>query len=433
MIELAQLRRDPDRVASALGRRGVAREAVDATLVADTDHRTALQRTEQLRAEIKALSRAVGELRRAGDVAAAANLADQSRQLGVQEADAAEVARALGELVRERLLDLPNVPEDEVPDGLDETGNVELRRWWPGIDNGAPFPTYESHQRVPHWEIATELGLLDLPAGARLSGSMFPLYCGDGARLERALTAYALNQHEDAYVEIRPPTLVLTETMTSTGHLPKNADDMYAIERDGLWAIPTGEVPLTSMRRDEILELVELPVRYCAYTACFRREAGAAGRDTRGLLRSHEFDKVELFAYCAPDQAEDGFNDILARAEAILRDLQLAYRVVDLCCGDLGTASQRTYDLEVYAPGVDQWLEVSSVSRFGTFQARRANVRYRTSDGTTAFVQTINGSALAWSRVWPTIVETYRQPDGSVRVPDVLVPFFNGRATLGDR
>jgi seryl-tRNA synthetase len=221
--------------------------------------------------------------------------------------------------------------------------------------------------------------------------------------------------------------------MMSTGHLPKSADDMYSIERDGLWAIPTAEVPLTSMHRGEILDEARLPIRLTAHTACFRREAGAAGRDTRGLLRVHEFEKVELFAYCTPEQAPEAFADILERAEATLRALGLTYRVLRLCTGDLGTSSARTFDLEVFSPGVDKWLEVSSVSWFSDFQARRANVRYRTSDGTTALVHTVNGSALGWARVWAALVETYRQPDGSVQLPDVLAPYLGGQTTIPTR
>jgi seryl-tRNA synthetase len=331
------------------------------------------------------------------------------------------------------LLALPNVPAPFVPDGLDEHDNVELRQWWVGKDEDLEFPTYAEHQRVPHWEIGTELGILDLEAGAKLAGSMFPLYRGDGSRLLRALGFFALDRHRDAYEEIRPPSFALTETMMSTGHLPKSADDMYAIERDGLWAIPTAEVPLTSMHRGEILDEASLPIRLTAQTACFRREAGAAGRDTRGLLRVHEFDKVELFAYCTPEQADGAYTDILERAESLLQALGLTYRVLELCTGDLGTSSARTNDLEVFSPGVDRWLEVSSVSWYRDFQARRANVRYRTSDGSIAFVHTVNGSALAWARIWATLVETYRQPDGSIILPDVLAPYLGGQTTIGLR
>ncbi|HVB19401.1 MAG TPA: aminoacyl--tRNA ligase-related protein, partial [Acidimicrobiales bacterium] len=249
----------------------------------------------------------------------------------------------------------------------------------------------------------------------------------------RALGAFALDAHHDAYEEIRPPSFALTETMTSTGHLPKSEDDMYSIPRDDLWAIPTAEVPLTSMNRGEILDEAALPIRLTAQTACFRREAGAAGRDTRGLLRVHEFDKVELFAYCTPEQAEAAHADILARAENLLQSLGLTYRLLDLCAGDLGTSSARTIDLEVFSPGVDRWLEVSSVSWFRDFQARRANVRYRRGDGTTALVHTVNGSALAWARIWAALVETYRQLDGSVELPAVLAPYLGGHTRLTKR
>jgi seryl-tRNA synthetase len=259
---------------------------------------------------------------------------------------------------------------------------------------------------------------------------MFPLFRGAGARLLRSLGAFALNAHMADYEEIRPPSFALTETMMSTGHLPKSVDDMYAIERDDLWAIPTAEVPLTSMNRGEILDEKQLPIRMTAQTACFRREAGAAGRDTRGLLRVHEFDKVELFAYCTPDQADDAHADILARAESLLQALGLTYRALDLCTGDLGTSSARTVDLEVFSPGVDRWLEVSSVSWFRDYQARRANVRYRTAEGTTALVHTVNGSALAWARIWAALVETCRQVDGSVRLPDVLAPYMGDQLVI---
>ena len=433
MIDLVQLRREPDVVIAALARRGVARSALEEIVALDAEHRRLLQESEALRAEVKRLSRAVGEARRAGDADAAATLTDQSRNLGDEERRASEATDAVAVTLRERLLLLPNLPDERVPDGLDDAENVEVRRWWPGWDAGAPAPTYADHQRVPHWEVGAALGILDMEAGAKLAGSMFPLFRGDGSRLVRALGAFALDRHRDAYEEIRPPSVALTETMTSTGHLPKSADDMYAIERDDLWAIPTAEVPLTSLHRGEILEESALPMRLSAQTACFRREAGAAGRDTRGLLRVHEFDKVELFAYCTPDQAEAAHADILRRAEELVRALALSYRLVTLCTGDLGTASAYTVDIEVFSPGVDRWLEVSSVSWFRDFQARRANVRYRTGDGATALVHTVNGSALAWPRIWAALVETHRQPDGSVILPAVLAPYFGGDPTIRPR
>ena len=429
MIDLAQLRREPDVVKAALARRGVSVDLMDQIIALDVQHRALLQEAERLRAEVKDLSRQVGEARRAKDSATADALAEQSREVGERERQATETMETVGATLRGELLMIPNLPSEDTPDGADENDNVEVRRWWVGMDKGAPFPEFADYQRLPHWDVAKELNILDLEAGAKLAGSMFPLYRGDGSRLLRALGAFALDQHRDAYEEIRPPSFALTETMMSTGHLPKSQDDMYAIERDDLWAIPTAEVPLTSMRRGEILNEAELPLRMTAQTACFRREAGSAGRDTRGLLRVHEFDKVELFAYCTPEQAPAAHADILARAERLLQLLELPYRVLDLCAGDLGTSSARTVDLEVFSPGVDRWLEVSSVSWFRDFQARRANVRYRTAEGT-AFVHTVNGSALAWARIWAALVEINRQADGSVKVPAVLQPYLGGQTHL---
>jgi len=429
MIDIAQLRREPDVVKAGLARRGVTNDVLDSIIALDVAHRQRLQEAEKLRADVKELSRQVGEARRAKDNETAEALTAQSRELGEAERAASEVAEELAATLRGELLMIPNLPSEDTPDGADESQNVEVRRWWVGMDEGAPFPTYAEHQRMPHWDVAKELNILDLEAGVKLAGSMFPLYRGDGSRLLRAFGAFALDQHRDAYEEIRPPSFALTETMMSTGHLPKSQDDMYAIERDDLWAIPTAEVPLTSMHRNEILDAATLPIRMTAQTPCFRREAGSAGRDTRGLLRVHEFDKVELFAYCLPEQAVAAHADILARAEGLLQKLGLTYRVLDLCAGDLGTSSARTVDLEVFSPGVDRWLEVSSVSWFRDFQARRANVRYRTESGT-QFVHTVNGSALAWARIWAAVVETNRLEDGSVKVPDVLVPYLGGQTHL---
>ncbi|MDE3044365.1 MAG: serine--tRNA ligase [Acidobacteriota bacterium] len=430
MIDLVQLRREPDEIKAALARRGVSSATMDEVIVLDVEHRRLLQEAESLRAEIKDLSRQVGEARRDQDTDRAESLTARSRALGDEERAAREATDRVAASLREALLMIPNVPADDVPEGLDENDNVEIDRWWVGKEEGQPFPEYAPHQRVAHWDVGKELGILDLEAGARLAGSMFPLYRGAGARLLRALGAFALDAHLDDYEEIRPPSFALTETMTSTGHLPKSQDDMYAIPRDDLWAIPTAEVPLTSMHRGEILDESRLPIRLTAQTACFRREAGAAGRDTRGLLRVHEFDKVELFAYCTPEQADAAHADILARAEGLLRSLGLTYRLLRLCTGDLGSSSARTIDLEVFSPGVDRWLEVSSVSWFRDYQARRANVRYRRADGTTALVHTVNGSALAWARIWAALVETYRQSDGTVQLPDVLSPYLGGRTRL---
>jgi seryl-tRNA synthetase len=433
MIDLAQLRREPDTVKAALARRGVSLATVDEILALDLEHRRLLQGAEALRAEVKELSRQVGEARRNNDAETAEQLTSKSRDVGDRERVASEESERVAATLRETLLMIPNVPDPRVPEGVDDSENVEIRRWWVGMDAGAPQPSYEEFQRVPHWEIGNELGILDMESGAKLAGSMFPLFRGAGSRLLRALSAFSLDHNDHEYEEIRPPSFALTETMMATGHLPKSADDMYAIERDGLWAIPTAEVPLTSLHRGDILDEAVLPLRLSAQTACFRREAGAAGRDTRGLLRVHEFDKTELFAYCTPEQADDAHADILRRAEELLQALGLTYRLLTLCTGDLGTASAYTIDLEVFSPGVDRWLEVSSVSWYRDFQSRRANVRYRTSDGTTALVHTVNGSVFGWVRVWAALVETYRQADGSVTLPEVLAPYLGGDTTIRAR
>ncbi|MEY2407309.1 MAG: seryl-tRNA synthetase [Acidimicrobiaceae bacterium] len=438
MIDVRRIRADLEGVRAALARRGDPSVLVELDAVAELDERQRrlMVERDELRARIKSLSKDVGRLRKEGRADEAEALQAESRALGELEAELAARHDALAEEIRGILLRIPNLPSPDAPDGAGPEDNVVLRVH--GFDPDA----YGEHQRVPHWEVAEQLGILDPERAVKLSGSMFSLYRGMGARVLRALTQLALNRHstgDGAYEEVRPPTFVRSETMVSTGHLPKFADDAYHLERDDLWAIPTAEVPLTSMHRDEVLDEADLPRRFCAYTPCFRREAGSAGADTRGVLRTHEFDKVELFAYCTPEQSAAGHADILARAEAIVTDLGLAYRVLDLCTGDLGFSNARTFDIEVYAPGVDRWLEVSSVSWYADFQARRANVRYRPAATSgdkpkgTEVANTLNGSALAWPRIWAALLETYRQPDGSVALPEVLHPYLGGATTITAR
>jgi seryl-tRNA synthetase len=427
MIDIRLAREDPDAVKAALARRGVDPAEIDNLLDADGRARNAVGRRDELRARVKDLSRHVAEARRAGDDGLAGRLTAESRALGDEATGLGAEADAAQAEVRDRLLWLPNIPAAEAPDGVGPDDNPTVRRW--------PHEprTYADHQKVPHWEVGEALGILDMERGAKLSGSMFPLYRGAGARLIRALTAFALDHHADAFEEIRPPTLVRTDTMVATGQLPKFADDAYHLERDDLWAIPTAEAPLTSMYRDEIIDESALPMKLTAATACFRREAGAAGRDTRGLLRVHEFDKVELFAYTTADQAAGLHADMVERVEVLLRALDLEYRVLDLCTGDLGNSSARTFDLEVFAPGSDMWLEVSSVSWFRDYQARRANIRYRPAGGgSPVFVHTLNGSALAWARIWAALIETGRQAGGSVVLPEALAPYL-GPTTITSR
>ena len=424
MIDIRLVREDRAAVEASLGRRGVDPDEVERLYQADQRARSAVQRRDQIRGRVKDLSRQVGEARRSGDGDRAARVTEESRALGDDEKAAEAEADQAQEAVHQLLLWLPNMPAADAPDGAGPEDNVVVRRW------PEEARRYGDYQRVPHWEVGPELGLLDLERGAKLSGSMFPLFRGEGSRLLRALTAFALDRHAD-YEEIRPPTLVRTETMESTGHLPKFADEAYHVERDDLWAIPTAEVPLTSMHRGDVLEEAALPLRLTAATACFRREAGAAGRETRGLLRVHEFDKVELFAYATADQAEDLHAEMVSRVDDLLQALDLDYRVLDLCTGDLGNSAARTFDFEVYAPGADQWLEVSSVSWFGDYQARRANVRYRPAEGgSPRFVHTLNGSALAWARIWAALIEKGRRPDGTVELPRVLGPYLGDRLVV---
>ena len=425
MLDVRRLRSEPDVVRAALARKGADTAEVDRAIAVDAARRGTAERRDHVRSVVNRLSKEVGRLRAAGDAATAEAKMAESRSLGDEERGLAAEEDALAAELHDLLLRIPNTPDPDAPDGAGEEDNVVVRV--EGHDPGG----YGDHQRVPHWEIGAELGILDLERGAKIAGSMFPLYRGAGAKLLRALTWWALERHGDAFEEIRPPTLVRSETLTASGQLPKFADDAYRIERDDLWAIPTGEVPLTSLGRDEILAERDLPVRLMTATACYRRESGSAGRDTRGVLRSHEFDKVEILAYATPEQAPELLHEMLARAESMLVELGLAYRVLDICTGDMGQTHHRSFDLEVYSPGCDLWLEVSSVSWFSDYQARRANIRFRR-EGTRKVepVHTLNGSALAWSRIWPAILETHRRPDGSIALPEPLRPFFGGGDTL---
>lgn len=435
MIDIRTLREAPEFVSLELAKRGVSDDEIRLLMELDERFRDAVLRRDGIRGSINSLSKEIAEAMRSKDLSRVEELKETSRELGAELSALERIATELEVKRRDQLLVIPNLPSPDAPDGRSEEDNKILRYWHPEqgeLSSDTPLNlSYEEFQRLPHWEIGSAGKLLDLERAAKISGSMFALYRGDGARLIRALTSFALDRHSELFEEIRPPLFVKRETMVSTGHLPKFADDAYAIERDDLYAIPTSEVPLTSMAMDEILSEADLPLRFTAATPCFRREAGSAGKDTRGLLRLHEFDKVELLAYCTPQQAQSTHALLLSQAESILRELGLTYRVLDLCTGDLGSSSARTFDLEVYSPGTDKWLEVSSVSWFSDYQARRANIRYRPTDGSgVAFVHTLNGSALAWARIWAAIVEVYHNKDGSVTIPICLRPYFGGRDHL---
>lgn len=421
MLDIKLLRTDPDAVKAAIARRGDDTSGIDRAVELDASVRAVGTERDDIRSRVNALSKEIGALHRNGKGDEASALQDESKALGEREKSLAAEADELQAALRQQLLHIANMPAPDAPDGLTEDDNIVVR-----VEDHDP-DGYAEHQKVPHWEVGEQLGILDVDRAVKMSGSMFAMYRGAGAHLLSALINYGLDRNRDAFEQIRPPTVVKTDTMIGTGHLPKFSDDAYHLERDDLWAIPTAEVPLTSMVAGEVLDESELPMRLMAHTSCYRREAGSAGRDTRGLLRVHEFDKVELYAFCTPDQAQAMHMEILERAENAIRDLGLAHRVLDLACGDISGAGARTYDIEVFAPGADRWLEVSSVSWCTDYQARRANIRYR-SEGEkgTQFVHSLNGSGLAVPRVWAGIVETYRQPDGSVKIPEALQPYMGG-------
>jgi len=380
---------------------------------------------DAIRHRVNQISSQIGAFRREGKGQSGDELMDESRQLGDKEQKLAAECDQVNATLRDLLLSVPNIIHQDVPDGATDRDN-------PVVSGPHNLPaTFADFQRIPHWESATALGILDNERAVKISGAMFTMPRGAGATLSRALCQYALDQNADAFEEIRPPSLVTTTTLTATGQLPKFADDAFYIERDGLWCIPTAESPLTSIHSGEVLAENVLPLRYMSYTSCYRREAGSAGRDTRGMLRSHEFDKVEVFSLATPEQASDMLNELLGRVERVIAGLGLPYRTIEICAGDLGQSHHRSFDVEVYAPGCDQWLEVSSVSWFSDYQARRADIRFkRVGQKGTEFAHTLNGSALAVPRVWAAIVENFRQADGSIRVPDVLAPYMRGISVI---
>jgi seryl-tRNA synthetase len=417
MIDLKRLRQDPD-----AGRAGLARrldpsldEQVGRVLQLDQRHRERLARFEALRAERKAASEEVA--RRKKNKESADDLLARLKASGEEEKSLEAQVRESEAQLSNELLYLPNFLLDEVPDG-DASANRVVRAW------GTP-PTF-GFQPKPHWELGAALGILDLPAGAKIAGSGFPLLRGRGARLSRALAGFMLDLHvqEHGYLEVAPPYVVNEASLVGTGQLPKFAEELYTVTADRLFLIPTAEVPVTNIHRDEILDGARLPIGYVAWTPCFRREAGAHGKDTRGLIRVHQFDKVELVRFTRPEASETEHELITGHAETVLQRLELPYRVVDLAAGDTSSSSAHTFDLEVWAPGVGAWLEVSSSSTFTDYQARRANIRYRPDPGAgPRFVHTLNASGVAFPRCLIALLENGQQADGSVRLPDALVPY----------
>jgi seryl-tRNA synthetase len=430
VIDVRLLRTQPDLVRAALARRGKPEllDQVDQASHLDEQSRDIVAQRDAIRAQVNELSKQVGALRRDGRTDEAEARQAESRALGEREGSLAAEYDAVQAALREVLLRIPNLPHPDAPDGADDREN-------PVVKGPVNMPAaFDEHQRVPHWDTAAALGILDNERATKISGAMFTMQRGLGATLARALCQYALDSNADAFEEVRPPSLVTTATLTATGQLPKFADDAYAIERDDLWCIPTAEVPLTSLYAGEVLDESALPVRLMAHTSCYRREAGSAGRDTRGMLRAHEFDKVEILSVATPEQGPAMLLEIVDRAERLIAGLGLPYRIIEICTGDMGQSHHRSFDLEVYAPGCDNWLEVSSCSWFSDYQARRADIRYRkTGEKGTFVANTLNGSALAVPRVWAAILENYRQPDGSVLVPTALHPYMRGHQVITPR
>ena len=411
MIDLKLLRASPGQVRSALARRGDASltRLLDEIEALDMKRRTLTAQLDTLKAERNDAAKADALAAKAGGLSA--TVVAERRKLGERITNLESEQRQIETTLEAKALFVPNLPLPDVPDE-----QTVVREW------GTPVPKGGK----PHWEIAERLGILDLPRGAKLSGSGFPVLVGMGARLARGLINFMLDLHtrEHGYIEIEPPLLVRPDVMTGTGQLPKFEDDMYRLRNDELFLIPTAEVPVTNFHREEILDGTTLPKGYVAYTPCFRREAGAAGKDTRGLLRVHQFDKVELVRFSSPGDSPAEHEKLTGHAEEVLRRLGLAYRVAVLPANDFGFAAAKTYDLEAWAPGVGQWLEVSSSSTFTDYQARRAGIRARPKPGDKPeFVHTLNASGVALPRTIAAMLETHQQPDGSVTIPPALVPY----------
>jgi seryl-tRNA synthetase len=424
MLDVRKIRENPELFRERLSRRNAGDDLLIAKVLSlDEQRRKRLQESEALKGERNRASKEIGALKsKGGDVA------EKSAQMKVVGEEIARLDRELAELETEQndlLLRIPNMPHETVPVGKTAEDNRVEREF------GAK-PSFDFTPK-PHWEIASALGLLDLEAATKISGSGFIVYRGPGARLQRALINYLLDLHtgEHGYTEVSPPFLVRGESMIGTGQLPKFAEDMYRVEEEPpLYLVPTAEVPVTNLHREEILPASRLPIQYAAYTPCFRREAGSAGRDTRGIIRVHQFDKVELVHVVTPEESYRTLEVLVGHAERVLQELGLHYRVLSLCTGDMGFGAAKCYDLEVWAPGVGAWLEVSSCSNFEDFQARRMNLRYKNAEGKNIFCHTLNGSGVALPRLFIALLETFQQADGHVVIPPVLRPYLKSLAQL---
>jgi len=422
MLDLKFVRERSDEVKAGLRRRGV---EIDLTefLAHDEKRRSAQTQVEELRRKRNAVSEEIGRLKKAGQqadekVAEMRAVGDSIAQLEVGVRESEEAQRAI-------LLNIPNIPHASVPEGKNETDNVEVKRWAP---EGTEPPRF-SFEPKPHWDLAEYLAIIDFDRAAKITGARFALYMGQGAQLERALINFMLDLHtrEHGYLEVLPPFMVNRASMTATGQLPKFEEELFKVENGTYFLIPTAEVPVTNIHQDEIIPGESLPVKYTAFTPCFRREAGSYGKDTRGLIRQHQFNKVELVKFSRPEDSYQELELLLADAEDVLKRLGLPYRVITLCTGDMGFSAAKTYDIEVWLPGQGRYREISSCSNFEDFQARRGNIRYRPKGGKgTEFAHTLNGSGLAVGRTVVAILENYQQVDGTVRIPEALQAYMGG-------
>ena len=420
MLDIALIRKTPDEIKARLAARGGDLAAqIDAVLRCDIQRRQAETKLQQLQADRNRISKEIGAKKKAGEDTSA--IEAEVRGFGEDMKLLHEESAALDTEQRDLLLGIPNTPHEQCPHGTDAAANPELRAW-----GTKPEFTF---QPKSHVELGEKLGLFDFNRATKIAGSAFTCYTGPGARLERALINFLLDTHTrtGGYTEIAPPLLVNADALIGTTQLPKFADQLYHCPEDNLYLVPTAEVPVTNLHREEILKLDQLPLKYAAYTPCFRREAGAAGLGTRGLIRMHQFDKVELVKICHPSQSMAELELLTADAERILQTLGLHYRIIELCTGDLGFGSTKTYDIEVWAPGQGSYLEVSSCSNFGDYQARRMALRFKDENGKNQFCHTLNGSGTALARLYVALLENHQQPDGTIVIPEPLRPYFGAK------
>ena len=416
MLDIKILRTEPDKIRQALKNRNNDLDITPA-IELDKQRRELLSEVEQKKAKQNEITKQIPAMKKAGENTDA--IFAEMKELSNEIKDFDTKVSAIDEELRSFMLRIPNIPNETVPVGKDDSENVEMRRWGE--------PRKFDFDAKAHWDIGTDLDILDFDRGAKISGTRFTVYKGLGARLERSVIQYFLNTHteESGYTEIFPPYMVNRASMTGTGQLPKFEEDAFKVTNNGYFLIPTAEVPVTNLHRDEILDGTKLPIKYCAYSACFRAEAGSAGRDTRGLIRQHQFNKVELVKFADPEKSYEELETLTNDAEKLLQGLGLPYRVVTLSTGDLGFSSAKTYDIEVWMPSYGRYVEISSCSNFEDYQARRANIRFKRNPKDKAqFVHTLNGSGLAVGRTVAAILENFQNSDGSVTIPDVLKPYM---------